>query len=220
MTTKMTMTKPRWLTFPEICEELRLPPDVVIALIRAGRLMGLVSKKSSNTANWRILDPSVAYKMALSAQENIVRNRFAVDLMEYPVIATGEFAQLTGLAPASVRNLVRHKKLIPCKMGRYSLFTASQVREVLLKRERKEPTDRRARCEHLVRWCLKMLETHALETITEAQVHQDDALEGSLRRIMRQQEPERGKHLAEFWRRFELAQAAARSIQKRRAQKK
>lgn len=203
-----------WLTLEQTCAELRLPHKIVRRLLRKGQLVGFVDGARRNVKNWRILEPSEDYIRALHAQESILSGRHAIDLMQFPIIGSVEFAELVDIPQSTLRNLVKNGTLKPWKMGRYSCYTAQQVRDFLLSRERLEPRDRRVRCAALVHWCLKKLSDNPVETLTEAEVHRDDQMEGSLRRIMRQREPERSKHLNEFWRRFELAQGVAKSIRR------
>ena len=202
--------KPRWLTFDELVFELQLSPKRVRKLIREGRLVGICTGRKANYAtDWRYLDPSEKYKRALEEQEKILSHAHSVDLMEFPVISSAEFAQLAGISSSRVRGLVFNRKLLPTKIGKYSLFTPNQVREFLLRRERKESTARRARCELLLRWCLEKITARTEETLTVAQVENDDLLESTLQRLLRLKEPERTRAVQEFWRRYQLARDVA-----------
>ena len=201
--------KPRWLTFDELVFELQLPPKRVRKLIREGRLVGICAGRKANyETDWRYLDPSEKYKRALEEQEKILSHAHSVDLMEFPVISSAEFAQIAGISSSRIRGLVFNRKLLPTKIGKYSLFTATQVREFLLRRERKEPTARRERCELLLRWCLERIK-EAEGTMTAAQVENDDLLESTLQRLLRLKEPERTRAVQEFWRRYQLARDVA-----------
>lgn len=202
--------KPRWLTMEEICEELRLTPATVWGLVRRHKIVGLTSKNRMHSRNWRFLDPSPEYKKALYTQETILSFSHSIDLMRFPVIATAELAEIAGIKPSTLRNFIQDGTLKPSRVGRYAVFTIEQVREFLLSRERREPRDRRVRSEMLIRWALKQLAGNREPTMSEEEVQRDDELEGALRRIMRQREPARSLHLKEFWRRFELVQAAVR----------
>lgn len=205
--------KSRWLTFDELVFELQLPPKRVRKLIREGRLVGICTGRKANYAtDWRYLDPSEKYKRALEEQEKILSHAHSVDLMEFPVLSSAEFAQLAGISSSRVRGLVFNRKLLPTKIGKYSLFTANQVREFLLRRERKEPTARRVRCELLLRWCLEKITAGTEETLTIAQVENDDLLESTLQRLLRLKEPERTQAVQEFWRRYQLAKDVAAVI--------
>ena len=200
----------RWLTFDDLVFELQLPPGRVLKLIRAGSLVGICTGKKINLkTDWRYLDPSEKYKNALVIQEKILSQTHAVDLMEFPVISSAEFAAIAGISPARIRGLIFTDQLVPTKMGRYCLFTAAQVREFLLRRERKEPRSRRARCEVLLRWCLRAIKSRAADAMTQEEVRQDDLLEGMLARLLRLKEPERTQAVQEFWRRYQLAKDIA-----------
>lgn len=207
----------RWVNLEELCEGLRLPHKVVRRLIREHKIVGFHNDNLTNAKNWRFLDPSEEYKKALHAQESILSRRYRIDLMQFPIVSSAELAQISGLSPSTIRNFVNDGTLKPWKMGRYSIYTPEQVREFLLRRERKEPRDRRARCETLLRWCLAQLEANPVASLTEKEVQRDDKLEGALRKIMRQKEPARSTNLAEFWRRWDLAGSAAKLIRKQAA---
>lgn len=204
----------RWLTLEQIREELRLPPKVIFRLIRQHKLVGVVDGTRLNRHNWRILDPSPEYKRALTALESVLKEKSVIDLMQFPIVGPAEFAEIAGITQSGLRNHVRSGKLRPHKMGRYSVYTAQQVRDFLLARERSEPTGRRVRSSAILQWCMQKLQANPVATLSREEVEKDDALEGTLRRIMRQTEPDRSIHLAEFWRRFELIQSAAQLIKK------
>lgn len=203
-----------WLTIEEACTELRLPPKVIYRMIHQHKLVGLVAGTRKSRRSWRILDPSEEYKKALLAQEDILRHRYPIDILAFPIISSAELGRMAGLSSSTIRNFVKDGSLKPWKMGRFSVYTAEQVREFLLRRERKEPRDRRARCETLLRWCLAQLEANPVATLTQKEVQRDDKLEGALRKIMRQKEPARSRNLAEFWRRWDLGSSAAKLIKK------
>jgi DNA-binding transcriptional MerR regulator len=200
----------RWLDFESLCVELQLPAKVVKRLIKEGKLVGIChGRKGRYERDWRFLDPSEKYKRALSTQEKLLSFAYTVDLLAYPLLATAEVAVLAGLSQERIRHFVFTGKLKPHKMGRYSLYSPDQVRAFLLWRERKEPTSRRARCEMLLRWCLKALEANPEATMTLAEVRNDDLLEGHLRKLLRQKEPERTRSIQEFWRRYQLGKDVA-----------
>lgn len=198
--------KPRWLSFDDLVFELQLPPKRVLKLIREGRLVGICAGRNKNLqTDWRYLDPSEKYKRALEIQEKILSRAHQIDLMEFPVISSAEFASIAGLSSSRIRGLVFRGQLIPAKIGKYSLFTPNQVREYLLRRERKEPTSRRARCQALLRWCMQGIESNREDAMTREDVRQDDLLEGALMRLLQLKEPERTQAVQEFWRRYKLA---------------
>lgn len=216
----MSEVKGRWLTLEEICEELRLPPMSVWNLVHRHKIVGLKGSthNRSNATTWRFLDPSEEYKKALNAQESILRNSHTIDLMRFPIIGMAEFAELAGVPQSTLRNYVQTGALKPYRIGRHSVFTADQVRAFMLARERKEPRERRARCEDLIRWCRRKLDANPQATMTREEVQKDNAIEGQLRKIMRQREPERSRNLAEFWRRFDLIKSAARVTKRSQVQ--
>ena len=143
--------KARWLTFDELCFELRLPAPQVKKLIRQGRLVGICTgKKTSLTTDWRYIDPSDQYKKMLENQVKNANNLHNQNLFDFPVLSPAEFGAIAGLNKSTIRGLIFNKKIIPTKIGKYSYFSPAQIREFLLKRERKEPRSRRARCEVLL----------------------------------------------------------------------
>jgi len=206
----------RWLTFDEMCEELRVPPEIVRLLIRNHRLVGigLPDKKPGSPRDWRLLDPIPAYKAALQTQYAVLSRSHSVNLLEKPVLSSAEVAEIAGVSEQIIRNAVYQKKIRPYKIKHYSLFTVEEVRRYLLARERKQPYDRRARCEAIIRWAFAQLDKYPGKILTQADVHRDDQLEGALRRLMRLPKSQRPSAVAEFWRRFELANTVVQTIQK------
>jgi hypothetical protein len=203
----------RWLSYDELCMELRLAPKHVKRLIRRGMIVGICfGHKNKYETDWRYLDPSPQYKKALGIQERILAQAYKADLLNLPILSSSDFGDICGLTTVHIRVLIYKKKLQPHKFGRYSLFTPMQVRDFLLRRERKEPTDRRVRCEYLIRWCKKMLEKDLAEAETQDQVKNDDELEVHLRRLLKLPEPGRAAAIREFWSRYELAKSVVKAI--------
>lgn len=203
----------RWLTFDDLCFELRLPPKQVKKLIKAGRLVGICTGKKMNLeTDWRYLDPSDKYKKMLENQVKNLNNLHNSDLLELPLLNPAEFAAIAGITAVTIRGLIFNKKLNPLKIGKYSYFSPAQVREFLLRRERKEPRSRRARCELLLRWALAQLEKNQEEILTPEQIENDDLLESTMARLLRLKEPERTRAIQEFWRRYQLAKDVAAVI--------
>lgn len=203
----------RWLSYDELCMELRLSPLHVKRLIRRGSIVGMCfGHKYKYETDWRYLDPSPQYKKALEIQERVLACAFKADLLNLPILSSSDFGDICGLTTVHVRVLIYKKKLRPHKLGKYSLFTPQQVRDFLLRRERKEPTDRRVRCEYLIRWCKKLLEKDQVGTLTRDQVKNDDDLEVHLRRLLKLPEPDRAAAIREFWSRYELAKTVAKVL--------
>lgn len=201
----------RWLTFDELVGELQITPGRAKKLIRQGRIVGYcVGNKRRLETDWRYVDPSETVKRAITLQENVFACTWRPEIFDFPCISTVEVAALAGIKPITVDINIHRKKLKPHKMGRFNLFTPRQVREFLLRRERKEPRSRRARCESILKWCLESLDKEP--AMTRAEVDRDDRLEGMLRKLLRLPEPERTTAIAEFWRRYKLCRDVVEAI--------
>jgi hypothetical protein len=207
------MFEPRWLTWQELCLELRLKPKQVKRLVKRGAIVGLCHGNPQRLqTDWRYLDPSEKYKRALETAMMVTDLCYSVDLPSTQLLSSADFAHIAGLHPGTIRSMVARNKLRPYKIGNYSLFTPEQLRAWLLKRERKEPTSRRARCDQMIRWCLEKLNETAEPTMTMAEVREDDRLEEVLRRLLKKREPERSRAIREFWSRYDLARSVAAAI--------
>jgi hypothetical protein len=64
----------------------------------------------------------------------------------------------------------------------------------------------------LIRWCLLALEESPVETMTKAEVRNDDRLEGHLQKLLRRREPERSLLIKEFWRRYAAGKDVAKIL--------
>lgn len=199
----------KWLTFDDLCSELQLRPPQVKKLIKQGKVLGLChGRKTRLETDWRFVDPGPKLKRAYILLGQIQSREYEIDLAEFPVVSANDFATLCGFSEARVRKLVQRGNLAPFKIGKFSYFTANQVRDFLLRREKKELRAGRARMSTMLVWVRNYLATQDAKTISRADVHADDRLEGELNQLMKLKEPARGKAIAEFWRRFELAKKA------------
>jgi hypothetical protein len=204
----------RWLTFEELCDELRLKPFQVRRLIKNGKVVGICHGKNPRRleTDWRYLDPTPKYKRALSLLEHMTSNTLEIDLGEFPVIGSAEFAELCGFSQDRVRGLIHRKVLKPYKVGKYSLFTPQQLRDFLRRREGSINRYKRPSMATLLDWCMRYAQGDRARYITRDQVRRDDELEGEIRQILRLPEPERSRAMRTFWRRYELAKEFSRAF--------
>lgn len=206
----------RWLTFDDLCVEMQLVPKQVVKLIKAGKIVGMcVGQPRRLRTDWRYVDPGDKYKRALAIAARIESRRYQIDLGEFPVIATGEFATLCGFTSERVRGLIHRRVLKPHKIGKYSFFTVNQVRDFLYRRNRQEFQGYRARMDALLTWAMEYIAAQQPHGIPLEAVKKDDEMEGTLRRLMRLKEPQRTKAVAEFWRRHQLAIEVAKVYSQR-----
>jgi len=196
----------RWLSFDDLCLELQLRPHQVRKLIKQGKITGICfGRPSRYQTDWRFVDPAQRYKQALSIAARIQARTYEIDLAEFPVISTKEFAALCGFTEGRVRGLLLRKALRAHKIGRYSFFTANQVRDFLLRRERLELRSARPRMGAILTWVMRYVEQQRDLAMPRSEAQQDDALEGMLQQLMRLKEPERSQQVKAFWRRYQLA---------------
>lgn len=196
----------RWLNFDDLCVEMQLTPRQVLKLIKAGKIVGLCHGRVSRPrTDWRYVDPAEKYKRALALAARIESRRYAIDLAEFPIISTNEFATLCGFSSDRVRGLIHRKVVQPYKIGKYSFFTANQVRDFIYRRSQQQHAYGRPRMDALLTWAMAYLDSQKPLGMPLADVRKDDELEGTLRRLMKLKEPQRTKAVQEFYRRWTLA---------------
>lgn len=203
----------RWLTFEDLCSELHLKPYQVRKLVKTGKVVGLCYGNPRRIqSDWRFLDPAPKYKKALELQQQILAHSLSIDLGEVPLLSTADFAQLCGFTQTRVRGLINRKVLTPYKVGRYSFFTANQLRDFLNRRQGRSNRYRRPSMARLLEWCGKYAAAGSEHYLSRAAIRKDDELEGEIQGILRLKEPQRTIAMKTFWRRYELAKEAARLI--------
>lgn len=206
----------RWMTFDDLCVDMQLSPAQLRRLIKAGKIVGICHGRPKRLrSDWRYVDPGERYKRALALQAKIQSRKFEIDLGEFPVISSAEFATLCGFSTERVRGLIFRKVLKPHKIGKYSFFTANQVRDFLFRRDHTQHKDLRPRMNTILAWAMQYLETQKSLAMPLAAVRDDDELEGMLRKLMALKEPHRSRAVKEFWRRHKLAQDVAKAHSQR-----
>lgn len=124
----------RWLSFGDVCLELGLGSRAVNTLLRSGALVGYRLPRQGKRGNksggqWRILDPGHKFAEYLQASKRHI---------EHIALVNGaEVGEVLGVTPAAIRQLRRRKKIRGQKVGKAILYTAAEIRRVLLARERR-----------------------------------------------------------------------------------
>lgn len=201
------MDQLNWITFNELCTSLRISPRQAIALIRQDKIKYISWGRSYRT-HYRYVDPGDDPNLHMQATGEI-----EFDLKETPLLSSAEIAEIAGVSDNRVRALVRLGHLKPHRVNnRMNLFTPVQVRDILLKRERRTPSDRKPRVEAMIRWFLDYYQREHAESLTREDVRREDEVERMLNRLMRLKGPQRKKAMREFWLKIELAKHVAKTI--------
>jgi DNA-binding transcriptional MerR regulator len=195
-----------WLTFNELCNTLRITPAQCIRLIKTDRIKYVNWGRNYRT-HYRYIDPGSDPKLHILATGTA-----DIDLPSFPVISAAEFATIAGVSQNRIRALTRRGNVKPSRMGGVNVYSAKQVRDVLLKRERRTPRDRKPLIKDIVKWFLAYYQTEHAESYTKQQLAEDDAIELQLRRMMRLPPAQRSKVMRTFWLKVTLAKQVAESI--------
>jgi hypothetical protein len=200
------MDHANWITFNELCLTLRITPYQAIRLIKADKVKYIAWGRSYRTQH-RFIDPGDDALLHMEATGTI-----EFDLSAFPFISAAEFAEIAGVSQNRIRRLVLLGHVKPKKMGGVNVFTPKQVRNILLKRERRTPLDRKPLVRDIVRWFLQYYEQEYRHSLSQAQVREDDELERQLNRMMKLPHAQRSRTMRQFWQRVELARKVADAI--------
>jgi excisionase family DNA binding protein len=207
------MSEYTWVTFDELLIDLRVSRKHLRGLIKSGIVQGIGQGPYSK---WRFIDPAPQVARAISIKAKLDSRRVPeIDLSEFPVISTAEFAKIAGLSQSTVRGLIHTRKIRPAKVGGIRLFTAKQVRTYLLRREKRTAAEARLPLEAIVRWFEGYYASERCESYSRAQIAADNAIETRLNRLLRQKGTGRELAIRQFWQTVATVRAASSIAHKR-----
>lgn len=182
--------------------ELHLSAPKVKKLIKAGKLAGICfGRKSCLESDWRYLDPSPRYKQALEVQELLLSGKRRENLIDIPLLSTSEFCEITEITSNHLYVMIHRGIVKPRKFGKFQLFSVLELRRFL--RRKQKAKEAGVPLHRIVEWTLEKVQESDSDSLLESE--EDREMEGALRRIFRQPEPQRSKMLRDFWDRYELA---------------
>lgn len=184
----------RYLSMTEACFELRLGSRGVLKLLNTGQLVGfkLPRRGKSRTREWRILDPGVRFKRYLDESRR--------HLEHVPLLSGREVAEVLGVTPGAVRQLKRRKQLCGTVVNHETLYTASEIRRLLLQRERQ---GRQSYSPVLVRWLQGLIAQDEHATVR--------FFDEMLSQVVTVPYPEKSVYLTELWWHFDTINDVLRS---------
>lgn len=183
----------RWMSFSEVCLELGLGYRAVTKLLQKGILVGYrlprdgTNKFGKNTGQWRILDPG--HKFARYIEESKRR------IEHVPLLSGREVAEVLGVTPAAIRQLKRRKNIRGQKDGNIVLYTATEIRRLLFKRERSSRDGKRKYSPIIANWLKSFIEGEewsAAEVLAEL-----------MRQAITLPEPIKSRYVVRLWDQFD-----------------
>jgi hypothetical protein len=191
----------KWLTFDEMCVELRLARKAVRNMLRSGLLVGYQvplrrrdPKSRGKMGAWRILDPGAKFARYLEESKR--------HLEHLPLLSGREVAEVLGLKPGTIRQLKRRGQLQGQVTPSGTFYTLQELRRFLLRRESKAE-GRKLYSPTLGRW--------AQALVSQDATVQAEVLDELLKQALGLAEPLKSGYVVEVWRHFDAVNSLLRS---------
>src|SRR4051794_38789836 len=113
----------KWLTFLEVCFELRLGDRAVRKMLEHGVLVGYRvpvrtrdRKRLGPHGHWRILDPGARFALYIEQSKRHIEH--------VPLASGREVAEVAGVTPAAIRQLKKRGRIHGNQVGNKTFYTA------------------------------------------------------------------------------------------------
>jgi hypothetical protein len=193
-----------WLTFHEVCLELRLGERAVQKLLEHRILVGYRvpvrrrdRKRFGPYGDWRILDPGAKFALYLEQRKRHIEH--------IPLASGREVAEIVGLTPAAIRQLKKRGRIHGKQVGNKTFYTAAEVRRFLYVRQKPSVADgRKLYSPILAHWLRELL-------------NQDDRISGDildrlLRQVVGTPQPLKSRFITEIWSHFDSINDLLRQV--------
>ncbi len=196
----------RWLSFDDVCLELGLGSRAVSTLLRSGALVGYrlprQGQRGKKNGQWRILDPGHRFARYLEESKRRIEH--------VPLLSGREIAEVLEVTPAAIRQLRKRKKIRGQKVGNTVLYTAAEIRRVVIQRDRRSRRGKRDSYSPI-------LATWVKRVLSGDQWVGAEALNQLLWQAVTLPEPEKTHYIVLLWQQCDLINELLRGIRNRRA---
>lgn len=176
----------RWLTLDMLCSTLRLQKGHIKTLVKKGFLVALGGGRGVPA---RYLEPTDEYKeqLRIAAILHMRAQPIPMGISEKCLFTAGEIGEVIGSkSPARTNEWIRKRKVPSYKVTKVlSLYTIKDVRDALLRREKR--FNSRQRAPFLIPEIIAYLQAAHAEDLkvvpTDSALYQDDLLRKKLERL-------------------------------------
>jgi hypothetical protein len=210
------MTPPqRWLSLSGICDSLGITEAHARWLAQKGYLAVLPAPKSSK-AQRRYLDPTPDYADKLRLTEAFYGRMHPLpkDFDLTALLTLREVATIMNWGMSYAGKYVVKHKVPSTKVGKYTLYSVADVRDILWKREGRSISkqSRPFQILELVNFFLRYQAEQTEGVPTEAEIQADNRLSRQFDQILKLKSPEKEEALSRLWARIETARTVAQSV--------
>jgi len=193
----------KWLSFDEVCMELRLGEKAIRSMLRNGQLVGYQVptshadfRRRGKMGAWRILDPGAKFARYLEESKQRVEH--------VPLLSGREAAAVLGVKPGTIRQLKKRHRLQGTASTQGTLYSVQELRRLLWKRDCKARKNGRALCSPtLITW--------ARGIVAKDAGIQAEALDELLRQAVFLSEPAKSHYVVKIWEHFDAVNYLLRS---------